>query len=189
MSKDSVRPLATVSFWQRLSRSKSQIIIVTGPKGSGKSSFCVEMALLARAYGLDVAGVISLPRFDGSTKAAIDLMRLRTSSTRRLAFRRDGRPPGNTLHTTSWDFDESTIEWGNSSLQDAIPCDLLVVDEVGPLEMERGAGLLAGLDALDSRNYLLALVVVRPDLVPKALKRWPDAGVLDVSRDMLGERR
>ncbi len=181
MSKDSMRPLVTASFRQRLSSSKGQIVIVTGPKGSGKSSFCSGKALLAHAYGLDVAGVISLPHFYGSVKTAIDLLSLRTGSTRRLASRRDGRLPGNTLHTTFWDFDELTIEWGNSSLQDAIPCDLLVVDEVGPLEMERGTGLLAGLHALDSRNYLLALAVVRPELIPEALKRWPDAGVLDVS--------
>lgn len=57
---------------------------------------------------------------------------------------------------------------------------LLVVDELGPLELQRDAGLSAGIAAIDGLQQGLACVVVRPSLVDVALKRWPDAVVVDV---------
>ena len=61
-----------------------------------------------------------------------------------------------------------------------VPPRLLVVDELGPLEFVRGVGLMAGLAAVDEGRYAAAFVVVRPALVDEALRRWPDATVLDV---------
>jgi hypothetical protein len=59
----------------------------------------------------------------------------------------------------------------------AVPCGLLVVDELGPLEFERAQGWLSGLTALDSGEYELGLVVIRPELMGAALARWPEAGI------------
>ena len=44
------------------------------------------------------------------------------------------------------------------------PCDLLVIDEIGPLELEMGQGLTNALDALRQADYRLALVSIRPAL-------------------------
>lgn len=46
--------------------------------------------------------------------------------------------------------------------------DYLVVDELGPLELERGEGLTNAIELLKSDEYKKALVVVRPYLVEKA---------------------
>ena len=61
----------------------------------------------------------------------------------------------------------------------AVAPDLLVVDELGPLEFARGVGLTEGLTAVDAGRYAVACVVVRPALVDEALRRWPDATVVD----------
>ena len=63
-------------------------------------------------------------------------------------------------------------------LSAAADCDLLVVDELGPLEFESEEGLIQGMWALDDGHFRLGLVVVRPRLVHAAQARWPTATVL-----------
>lgn len=69
------------------------------------------------------------------------------------------------LRTTAYRFDSSTTQWGAALLDTACPCDVLVVDEIGPLELERGQGWANALNVLDSGQYELAVVVVRPALL------------------------
>jgi nucleoside-triphosphatase THEP1 len=67
----------------------------------------------------------------------------------------------------------------------ATPCHLLVVDELGPLEIEREEGLLKAFDVLRRGDFALALVVIRPELVVKAQLRLPVSAttVLTVTPD------
>ena len=60
--------------------------------------------------------------------------------------------------------------WGNHVLSNSTPCDLLVVDELGPLEIDRGTGWQAGLAAVDSKEYAVAVVVVRAELLGRILR-------------------
>jgi hypothetical protein len=41
-------------------------------------------------------------------------------------------------------------------------------------------GFTDGLAALDAGRFAVACAVVRPSLVDEALRRWPDATVVDV---------
>ena len=71
-----------------------------------------------------------------------------------------------------WTFDEQVLEWGNQVIKNSIPTDLLVVDEIGPLEMKWGRGWTNALEALDSRLYRQAILVMRPSLMNLAEERW-----------------
>lgn len=62
-----------------------------------------------------------------------------------------------------------------------MPCDLLIVDELGPLEFNRGEGWIAGLTAVDSGSYQSALVVIRPSLLKMAYQRWEVSQVFDLN--------
>jgi len=172
-------------------RERPQRVIVTGARGSGKSRWCAAVAAAARARGLRVAGVASPAVFEGGgtaggslgqRKVAFDLVDLGSGDRRRLADVRRADEPGTS--TQRWRFDESALAWGNAALRAATtgaePPDLLLVDELGPLEFARGVGLTEGLAAIDAGRYAVACVVVRPALVDDALRRWPDATVVDV---------
>ena len=163
------------------------LMILTGSRGSGKTTLCRELAAAARRSGADVAGVLSPASFVGTRKVGIEAMDLRSGETRPLARRHDSARPG-TLELCSWSFDERVLAWGNALLQSATPCDLLVVDELGPLELLEGRGWTAGLDAVDSGGYDRALVVVRPGLLEQARARWPRAVLVDVG-DASARRR
>jgi len=161
-------------------RRAPQRLLVTGARGSGKSRWCAALVASARTRGLRVAGVASPAVIEGGRKVGIDLVDLSGGERRRLAEVRRDDEPGTA--TQRWRFDEAALAWGNGSLRAAVgePVDLLVVDELGPLEFGRGVGLTDGLAAVDAGRFAVACVVVRPALIDEALRRWPDAVVVDV---------
>lgn len=154
--------------------------IITGSRGAGKTHFCQQLALAARRAGLDVAGVLSLPVFDGVMRVQIVVEDLRSGQTRLLATRKSPEQPGSGIATLNWQFDSQGMAWGRRVLAEALPSDVLIVDELGPLEFEREQGWLSGLAAVDSQQYSVALVVVRPELLGNALLRWPEAYIVEI---------
>lgn len=135
---------------------------MSGPRGSGKTTTCRQLTQLARQRGLDCAGLLSLALFDGTRKVGIELVDLRSGASRPLA-EADQRPAS--LRTKTYRFDVGALAWGTEVLNGALPCDLLIVDEVGPLELERGQGWANTLDVLRTGRFRLAVVVVRPELL------------------------
>jgi len=152
--------------------------ILTGARGTGKTTLCRRLAAEAKSLGWDVAGVVSPAVYDGFEKTGIEVLDLR-SGNRRLFARRPGSVDGAGAGRPSWIFDQIALAWGNQVLTSVLPCDMLIVDELGPLEFEAGMGWSAGLKALDSRSYQVALVTIRPELLKVARQRWPFAGVVD----------
>lgn len=155
------------------------LFLITGSRGAGKTTFCSRLVKAAREAGWQPGGLISHPVFEESRRAAIDTEDLRTGEIRRLAA---AVAPGEaaTPGTKHWLFDPGALEWGNRVLAKCTPCDLLVVDELGPLELERGEGWQAGLAAVDSQQYAIALVVIRAELLGKVLLRWEDANLVEI---------
>jgi nucleoside-triphosphatase len=155
------------------------LLIVTGDRGAGKTTFCARLIERARSAGQQIAGVLSPAVLERGEPIGIDVIDLRTNERRRLADRFN--PIHHGPHTPRWSFHAEALAWGNAALHAASPCDLLVVDELGPLEFERGAGWQAGLAAIEDRNYRWSVVVIRPELLSVARHRWPHAQVIEIS--------
>ena len=155
-------------------------VIVTGEVGSGKTQTCAAATARLRDLGWEVAGVLSLGVWDGDKKVAIDALDVRSGDMRRLADHASENHCTQGPATPGWRFHAETIAWCNSLLSAAADCDLLVVDELGPLEFESGEGLIQGMRSLDDGRFRLGLVVVRPRLVHAAQARWPTATVLQL---------
>jgi len=119
--------------------------------------------------------------------AGIDVVDVRTGERRSLA-EQDGLPGG--LRVGPHRFDETAIAWGRDRLDAACPCDILVVDEIGPLELERGAGWVNALRVLRVGDYRVAVIVVRPRLVEAvraALGALPGTTVVERSVETAGD--
>ena len=104
-------------------------------------------------------------------KTAIDLLELASGQRQRLAER--PRPGESGTAGLGWRFDPAVLDRGNALLEKLPPGELLLIDELGPLEFRGEGGFIAGFAAIDARHYRLAVVVVRPELLDAARQRWP----------------
>ena len=146
------------------------IHLLTGEIQSGKTSLCLEVMEIARKAGVRLGGVISPGVFVSGEKTAIDLLDIRSGERRRLADGPGGR--SSELSTKRWAFLPDTVTWGNQVLKKAVPCELLLIDELGPLEFHHGEGLVTGFSTVGAGDYWAGLLVIRPSLLDEALSRW-----------------
>jgi hypothetical protein len=128
--------------------------------------------------GWKVRGILSTPVLQNGQKIAINVEDLHSRTQRRLATWQGCPAPGSS--ELGWAFDPQVLMWGDAILQSATPCDLLVVDELGPLELERGEGWSAGISAVESGDFKLGVVVIRPELLGKVHNRWPIARMINI---------
>lgn len=171
------------------------LYLLTGPIGAGKTIFCRQLVQAARLRGWRVAGLLSPAVMQDGQKTGIFLEDLNSGEQRLLAidpltphanFVRASSPfgRGESVHTFpvgKWLFDPQVLRWGNAVLASCPPCDLLIVDELGPLEFNAGQGLTAAFDLLTAGQFRVGLMVIRPTLLEAARARWPWAEVLPVA--------
>jgi nucleoside-triphosphatase THEP1 len=162
----------------------ARIVILAGERGVGKTTVCRETIALARARGYTCGGIITLscPNDVNDVNDIRDVLDVYSGRVRRLTV--ESNPPDTPASNSvvvqgRFRFDPETLAWGNDVLTHAPACHLFVVDEVGPLEIERGQGWVKVFDVLRENDFTLALVVVRTELLEQAQLKLP-AGATDV---------
>jgi len=165
------QPVDLLSAWMDHPGPFARLLLLNGQSGSGKTHFCLALVDAARSKGLEVAGLVSPAVFSAAGKIGIDLLDIKTGRQRNLARRRQST--GKWLAVGDWELDPRVLAWGNRLLGSAGACDLLILDEMGPLEFTAGSGLTNAFALIEARRYRLACVGIRPALLPDALARWP----------------
>lgn len=160
---------------------KGKLWIISGEIGAGKTMLCGALIKAFKKLGWKVSGLRSPAIVVGGKKTGIAVETLQTGEVRQLAIS-DYKPDGLEDDPIHWTFDQQVMEWGNQVFLNSVPTDLLVVDELGPLEMKKGEGWLNALTALDSQAYHQALLVMRPKLLRLAEERWPWARTMVIER-------
>jgi len=149
-------------------------VVLTGERQVGKTTVCRRVAELARGLGYNPAGVLTpvLLDKDGFPVARHALMV--SDGEQRLLARADGDLGG--PRTGRYSFDASVLSWMIERIRAAISqsCDLLILDEIGPLELKQGRGLDPILSALSAGRLPPLLLVVRPEFVGQLRKRLPN---------------
>ena len=140
----------------------SRIWLLTGARGAGKTTFCRSLTAHAHLQGWDVAGLLSPAIYEGGIKTGILTEDVRTGETHPLATSTPS--PTFDMPLGNWYFDRSILTWGNQVITSSPPCDLLILDELGPLEFIQQAGWQAAFNILHLEGYRMALVVIRPEL-------------------------
>lgn len=158
---------------------KPSIFFISGARSSGKTTFCTQIASLLPSAGWDVAGILSVPIFERSEQIAKEAVDIRSGTRRNLANINLEPTSTSAIQTGRWIFDRSTIDWCNELFRASIPCDCLVIDEIGPLEFNQSQGFLEALAALDSGEFSVAFAVIRPALLATAQQRWPKSAIIE----------
>jgi nucleoside-triphosphatase THEP1 len=137
-----------------------RLVVLSGPSGSGKTTTCRRLISACSERGLDVSGLVTVAerREEGAERWVEDL---RSAQRQLLAHE---MPPGSKVGPR-WRFCTEGLAWGDRMLARACPTDVLVIDEVGPLELLHGAGWRRGVQLALAGSFRLAVVAVRPPLV------------------------
>lgn len=166
------------------------VLVLTGPVHGGKTTFLEQSVPVWAAGGLVCTGFLSPAVTGASGERGYDLVEIGTAS-RRPYLRRTGAPGAERVGPYA--FVPAALERARSIIRDAGPSGLLVVDEVGPLELA-GGGLWPALrDALRRQDRTVLLVVREEILAGLAAAIAPVVAVVfDVrdaaDRQLLGER-
>ena len=162
-------------------RANSSLILLTGRRGAGKTTLLQKLVETARQARWTVCGLLSPARIQNDQKTHIDALDVYSGTWRLLASRASGELSG--PRYGDWTFDNDTFAWGNALLEQALPCDLFVLDELGPLEFNRNQGWTAAFDLLAKPvTCRLAIVVVRPEYAGSFLHRYPQAVTVTIHK-------
>jgi nucleoside-triphosphatase THEP1 len=153
-------------------------LIVTGASGTGKTSFCQHVIEAANVIGWQVAGLLSLPRFEAGQKTGIFALDLSSGEKRLLASCQPDEIAS--LPFGKWMFDTHTLTWGDDLLKHAPPCDLLIIDEIGPLEFDLQHGWTACFQLLLRQTEGIVLVTIRPSYLARLQAFWQDSVTMHV---------
>ena len=154
------------------------LFLITGSSNSGKTRWCERVIAYAREQQWTVAGLLSPSVITNGQKAGIDLLDLSSGERQRLAIHKtlwrnnENGALANGIVTGDWYFDSRVLAWGNGVLSRITKADLVIIDELGPLEFRQQQGLQSGLVLLDAWRYRLACVTIRSSLVGAARMRW-----------------
>jgi nucleoside-triphosphatase THEP1 len=153
---------------------RARIGLLTGPVGVGKTTIAQRVVELARRRGLACAGLLAPAMVNGyGHKVGIWGVDVR-SSERRILARTDLYLEGPAIGPYS--FEAAALDWAATVIDDALGgCDLLVVDEIGKLELWHGIGLAPVLPRLASGQASRSLVLVRTTLLPELRARLEPA--------------
>jgi len=174
---------------------RGRIVFVTGTPDAGKTQVCRRVAELARHKGLRVSGLITEARRLASGRIVQTVVNLRTGERRRLADYvgvDEGEPIGRGVAGRfSWTFVGDSVRWGRHELArcQSSSTDLLIIDQLGPLEMMAGSGWANAVDVLRAARFDVALVVVNPLVLGELHRRLGSTVVAievgETTRDLL----
>ncbi len=164
-----------------------QLYILTGPIAVGKTSLCWRLAARLRKVGRRPCGLLELAVLDDSgQKAGIALLDIDSNEVRTLA--RSDRNLGGP-RAGRFSFARETLAWRRDIICRYPACELLILDEVGPLEFagEEGTGVIWA--ALGGQKVARVLLVVRERYVAAAVRELADVEhtIFSLRRDRRGE--
>ena len=147
-----------------MNRHPRSIFVLTGESGVGKTRLCMQTTRLLQQSGVKVAGVLSPARVESGRKTGIFVEDIASGERRLLA--------GPRKEDQGWELDPATLQWGAAILQKTPLPDVLVVDELGPLELNEGKGWAVAWEVL-MNSPLTAMMVIRPSLIDSFRQRVP----------------
>jgi len=167
-------------------------VVVSGEVHIGKTTVCRAVADLAQERGYCVHGILTPPILDSEgTRLGIEAVDLGSGESRELArvWRGSLRPAavwrGHREQEADWNwtgpqmgpyfFDPEVLQWAHDAISRgiALDCDLIIIDEIGRLELELNLGFSQVLDLLETSVLVRSLLVVRASLMEAFRQRLP----------------
>ncbi|MDR4988837.1 MAG: nucleoside-triphosphatase [Bacteroidales bacterium] len=161
---------------------KAPVIIITGDIGQGKTTYATKLANMLREEHIPVTGFLAPGKMINNEKTGFMLLSLEDNSLTPLSSK---TPNDEWQHVGSYYFNPEGLAKGKAILQpeNTNAYDVLLIDEVGPLELN-DFGWASGIERALGEP-IIHCWIVRRSLVQKAARKW-DVGtvyVYDISED------
>lgn len=158
----------------------ARVVIVTGRSGSGKTTLAASVAGALAARGVPVAGFVQPAVVESGAAAGFTIRDVATGEVVELAKRvSNGGDFG-----TPFAFRKAGFELGARALSSVAPGTVLVIDELGPVELRGGGHWPAVARVLVLPEVAGLVIVVRRTLVPALVEALDarDVTVVDLER-------
>jgi nucleoside-triphosphatase THEP1/energy-coupling factor transporter transmembrane protein EcfT len=155
------------------------VVVVTGRPGAGKTPALCAVVETLSACRVPVAGFVQIPVFEAGGKGGYLVRDVASGQQRTLAVKvGEGRGQGG----TPFRFEPAGFDFARTSLERAAAGCVLVLDELGPVELRGGGHMPAVRRALARPGIAAALATVRPALIPTFLAQLaaPSAVIVNV---------
>lgn len=151
------------------------IYLVTGERGSGKTTWLKKLIAEAQAANISISGLLTPGSFVAGEKIAINLVDLSHNQTRVMSTLVEQhqaagcggihRLESGELVLGGWHMHEEVLQWGNELLKTMLTepnssqtQHFLIIDELGPLEFVHGLGFT---NALVYANHLNSIITTQ----------------------------
>jgi len=160
--------------------SSPEIFIITAPPQSGKTTYLALLVEQLKLMGYKCGGFLAPGKFENGRRSSFDILDLKSGTTMTLCsiHLADGEKIG------SFSFSPNAQLFGRSLLhpQNLEDVDFVVIDEIGPLEMN-GGGWADCIVRLLKESIIHHIWVVRQSLVEKALEKFEIKGAIVLRTD------
>ena len=181
----SLRGHSTLTRPGSVLKSTIRVVVVTGPSSGGKTEAVVGVSELLRSSGVPIAGFVQPAEFADGRTIGFRIRDVASGEEAVLATLRE-RHEGD--FGTRFRFADEGFRLGREALSRASSSAVVIVDELGPVELRGQGHMPAVREALAVDGLRASIIVVRRALVPTLLAELEasDAIVVDVETEGKG---
>ena len=158
----------------------AELIGLTGKSGAGKTKVCQDIIHVAYSAGLSVFGFYCPGVFNGEEKTGIEVRLLPGEETYLLGSlekeQKNWQPIGR------WWMNPNIFELVNKHLKTFASSDVLLIDEIGPAEIEGHQGWYGAMNVLKENHFQVGIVSFRPAFIHFFKDNYPGIQVIDLDK-------
>ncbi len=148
---------------------KPKVIILSGNKHSGKTTFALELANTLRLKGEKVGGFLAPGQFENNQRKEFEILDLNTRKRMLLCgiHQKEGEKIG------PFRFNPGGQEMGKKILapENLKETEIVFIDEIGPLEL-KGFGWAKSIDQLMDDPDKIHFWIVRRGIIKRVIQKW-----------------
>ena len=167
----------------KMMQRKVEIIIITGEKHKGKTSYAQKLSEILKVQNYSLGGFLAPGEFEENLRSEFDIFDLKSGKSMMLC---SSKGIENQKKIGRFYFNENALKFGNEILkpENLVGSDFIFIDELGPFEL-KGKGWSNAVENLLKHPEYKLICLVRKNLVYDILRRFgiTDALIFDISED------
>ena len=149
----------------------AELIGLTGKSGAGKTKTFQRLISVAQNAGLSVFGFYCPAIFNENEKVGMEVCLLPSGETKILGLLEKRE---NWIPVGRWWMDPSVFAVVNEHIRKYTGSDLLLIDEIGPAEIEEKKGWPDALALLREARFRMGVVSFRPAFIDYFKENYPE---------------